>query len=169
MECNEALQKVLHSFEQYYTVKTDGIAEPFCALAEFHAHGEQYFLVRSAKVADIDSNEYVFFAQTQNLSQEQLLSLNDAAWQQGLEFIKPYFGHRNSDISLVVFSQNAEEDTKKSVKKINHYKSYKFGFYGFSAYNFVLFDFSSQQLFSNWRGKNLKNNLQKILFTGGTK
>lgn len=62
MESDDALQTVLRAFEPFYTVQTRGIDAPFCALAEFHAHGEQFFLTKAAKVADIDTNEYVFFA-----------------------------------------------------------------------------------------------------------
>ena len=55
------LQKLLHSFERYYNVREECVVAPFSAEAEFHSHSEQYFLVKSAHVADIDSNEYVFF------------------------------------------------------------------------------------------------------------
>ena len=66
MELSQAIEKILPSFEQYYTVKKD-TDPPFCAEAEFRSHNEQYFLVRSAHIADIDSNEYVFFAAVKSL------------------------------------------------------------------------------------------------------
>lgn len=164
MEGDDALQKVLRAFERFYTVKTCDVDAPFCALAEFHAHGEQFFLTKAAKVADIDTNEYVFFAQEKFLDKERLASLAETAWERGLGFVKPYFGHKNSDVSLVILADEGDSAAKKFVKKFRRYKSYKFGFYGWSALNVSFCDFSSRKVFSNARGENLKQNLQKILF-----
>ncbi len=164
MENDDALKKVLCAFEKFYTVKTCGIDAPFCALAEFHAHGEQFFLTKAAKVADIDTNEYVFFAREKFLGAARLSDLAEEAWKRGLSFVKPYFGHKNSDVSLVILAGESDADAKNFVKKLRRYKSYKFGIYGWSAFNASFCDFSSQKVFSNSRGENLKKNLQKILF-----
>ena len=61
MDSFYAIKKLLPAFEQYYTVNKES-EPPFCAQAEFRSHNEQYFLVRSAHIADIDSNEFVYFA-----------------------------------------------------------------------------------------------------------
>ena len=58
MEPSDAIKQILPAFEQYYTVKKEDITPPFCSEAEFRSHNEQYFLVRSAHIADIDSNEF---------------------------------------------------------------------------------------------------------------
>ena len=163
MESDTALQKVLRAFEKFYTVKTCGVDSPFCAHAEFHAHCEQFFLTKTAKIADIDTNEYVFFAQEKFLDSAHLVALTETAWKRGLRFVKPYFGHKNSDVSLVVLADESDLDAKKFVRKLHRYKSYKFGIYGWSAFNISFCDFSSQKIFSNSRGENLKKNLQKIL------
>lgn len=164
MENDDALQKILRAFEKFYTVKTCEVAAPFCALAEFHAHGEQFFLTKAAKVADIDTNEYVFFAREKFLDAARLSDLAEDAWKRGLSFVKPYFGHKNSDVSLVILADESNSDAKKIVKKIRRYKSYKFGIYGWSAFNVSFCDFSLREVFSNSRGENLKKNLQENLF-----
>lgn len=164
MENYDALQKVLRAFEKFYTIKACDVDLPFCALAEFHAHGEQFFLTKAAKVADIDTNEYVFFAREKFLDAARLADLADEAWERGSRFIEPYFGHKNSDVSLVVLSDESDSDAKKLVRKLRRYKSYKFGIYGWSALNVSFCDFSSREVFSNSRGVNLKKNLQKIFF-----
>ncbi|MDE5580869.1 MAG: hypothetical protein K2I95_05550 [Treponemataceae bacterium] len=164
MENDDALKKILRAFEKFYTVRTCDVAAPFCALAEFHAHGEQFFLTKAAKVADIDTNEYVFFAREKFLDAARLADLADEAWERGLSFVKPYFGHKNSDVSLVILADESDSDAKKIVRKLRRYKSYKFGIYGWSAFNVSFCDFSSRKVFSNSRGENLKKNLQEILF-----
>ena len=62
MDVSQALEKLLPAFRQYYTINNDTPTQPFVAEAEFRSHNEQYFLVRSAHIADIDSNEFVYFA-----------------------------------------------------------------------------------------------------------
>lgn len=166
MESDDALQTVLRAFEPFYTIKTFGIDAPFCALAEFHAHGEQFFLTKAAKVADIDTNEYVFFARETFLDAPHFAELAEEAWKRGSRLVTPYFGHKNSDVSLVILADKSDAAAKKCVRKFRRYKSYKFGMYGWSAFNVSLCDFASQKIVSNPRGENLKKNLQQILLCG---
>ena len=65
-------EKILECFKRYYNVSTENIAQPFIARAEFKSHNEQYFLVKAAKVADIDSNESVFFYDADSAHNEAL-------------------------------------------------------------------------------------------------
>ena len=72
MAPSDAIKQILPAFEQYYTIKKEDITPPFCNEAEFRSHNEQYFLVRSAHIADIDSNEFVYFADPEELTAEKL-------------------------------------------------------------------------------------------------
>ena len=156
MKVDEDLQRVLSSFKQYYNIKTDEVTKPFAAEAEFHSHNEQYVLVKAAKIADIDSNEYVFFAATEKLTLSDLLTLDQKAWEEGLSRVNPSCGHRNSDISLIIITQAIDEDAKKQIKKLKHYKSYKFGFYGWSQYRLIAYDLSENKAWCNRTGSILK-------------
>lgn len=53
----EALGRILRSYQTYYNIKTEAVEPPFAAEAIFGSHNEQYFLIKKAKVADIDTNE----------------------------------------------------------------------------------------------------------------
>ncbi len=162
MKNNEVLDKVLRSFQHYYDIKTEGVSSPFSAEAVFHAHTEQYFLVKAAKLSDIDSNEYVFFALTDTLTEENLLHFDDCAWKEGLSRVKPAPGHRNSDISLVILADAIDESALKKIKKLRHYKSYKFSFYGWSNYRLFAYDLSRGKGASNRLGKDLKRYISSI-------
>ena len=50
MTAKEALEKLLPSFVRYYNIKTEEVAEPFSAEAEFYTHDESYFLFKEAKM-----------------------------------------------------------------------------------------------------------------------
>ena len=112
MEPSQVIKKLLPAFQQYYTIKENDVTPPFCAEAEFRSHNEQYFLVRSAHIADIDSNEFVYFAALSDLDEAKLEELVTSAWQNGLSRVKPHEGHRNSDVTLLIFADRITDETK---------------------------------------------------------
>ena len=166
MELPQAIEKVLPAFERYYTVKNVP-NPPFCAEAEFRSHNEQYFLVRSAHIADIDSNEFVFFATIPNLDSQNLNELTKSAWETGLSRVKPYNGHRNSDITLIILTNKIDDETKKAIKKTRLYKSYKFSFWGWSNFKLTVVELDSQGIYFNRFGKDYQKLLNKNIFNKG--
>ena len=169
MDSFYALNKILPAFEQYYTVKKDDITPPFCAEAEFRSHNEQYFLVRSAHIADIDSNEFVYFATLSDLDNAKLEELVNAAWQTGLAKVHPHEGHRNSDITLIILTEKLQDETKIKIKKTKLYKSYKFSLHGWSHFKLAVCDLNSTdkdgapEVFSNRQGKDFIKLIKKNL------
>ena len=152
----KALDSILKRFSEYYNVQTKNIKPPFCALAEFHSHSEQYFLTKAARIACMDANEYVYFFCAPKLDEEKLLLIDGQAWRQGLEKVQPKSGHKCSDITLIALAQNVSDGAKKLATKLRHYKSHKFGLWGWSAYRALVYETSSKTAVSNWRGRDLK-------------
>ena len=101
MTPNEALEKLLPAYTRYYDVSYDA-APPFSATAEFHSHGEKYILVRKAKLWDMDSHEYVYFAARDALNEPELQALVDAAWGDAIPRVEPSRIHRDSDVRRVL-------------------------------------------------------------------
>ena len=166
METSQALEKILPAFEQYYTVNKES-NPPFSAQADFRSHNEQYFLVRAAHIADIDSNEFVYFATTKSFTKEQLEDFSKQAWESGLSKVKPYNGHRNSDVSLIILADNLAEDKNqliKQIKKTKLYKSYKFSFHGWSNFKLVVVDLETQDIYFNRFGKDYRKLIEKNIF-----
>ncbi len=167
MEHSQAIEKILPAFQQYYTIKKDNVTPPFCAEAEFRSHNEQYFLVRSAHIADIDSNEFVYFADPEELTEEKLDQLINAAWTAGLAKVRPHEGHRNSDVSLLIFTKSLSPETALKIKKTKLYKSYKFSFHGWSHFKLTVADLSSLDdkgipaLYCNRQGKDFAKLIKK--------
>jgi len=169
MAPSDAIKVILPAFEQYYTIKKEEITPPFCAEAEFRSHNEQYFLVRSAHIADIDSNEFVYFATTVSLDPAKLEELVKAAWESGLAKVKPYNGHRNSDVSLLIFTKLISPETAIKIKKTKLYKSYKFSLHGWSHFKLAVCDLGTTgkdgapEVFSNRQGKDFIKLIKKNL------
>ena len=155
METNDILQAVLRSFVHYYNLK-EKPTPPFAAEAEFHSYSEQYFLTRAAHIADIDSHEYVFFAEEDHLTPERLEELERTAWDVGLSRAKPGPGHRNSDVALIIIADRIEETAFRQVSKIKRSKSYRFSLHGWSNFRVLAYEVSSDRVASNRAGKSLK-------------
>lgn len=160
--CDEQMEQLLDSFRRYYTVKSPSCAPQFAAEAEFHSHTERYFLTKEAHIADIDSNEYVFFAKEGQLTKEKLSRLDESAWQTGLARVKLYSGHRNTDVSLLVVCEAADEDARKQAGKLRHYKSYRFGFLGWSGYRLLVYENATGTVTTNRLGANLRSVVSKL-------
>lgn len=86
----EALERVLRSYQTYYNIKTEAVEPPFAAEAIFGSHNEQYFLIKKAKVADIDTNETVYFATEESLSKDRLLELDSSPGNGELPTCNPH-------------------------------------------------------------------------------
>ncbi len=163
MSTDEALSALLPLFRNYYNVITDNVDGPFDAEAVFESHNEQYYLVKAAKIADVDMNEYVFFAKCDRLDEDRLKELDRMAWERGLSRVKPGYNHRSSDITLIIVADTIDTATRRSVKRTRHYKSYKWGFNGWSNYRLVAMDCSEGRAYYNRHGRNLKKILGNIL------
>lgn len=163
MDSKEAQNKLLPLFERYYNVETENVRSPFDATAVFKTHNEQYVLVKAAHIADIDSNEYVFFASCDFLSIDNFSEYDKSAWEQGLDKIEPYYGHRNSDVTLIITANCIDEEVIKMVRKARHSATYKFGLHGFSNYRLAVIECSKGRAFFNHQGRSLKKLVNSII------
>ena len=162
MEMEEKLEKLLRSFERYYNVRRENVEEPFVAEAEFSLHDEQYFLVKSARLSEADSKEYVYFATEERLDSEGFLALDEAAWNRGVSRVRPHASHRNTDIVLVILAEEMEEEVFSVIPKTKHYKSYRLGFQGWSHYRLIAVELSSGRVATNRQGRSLEKLVRNI-------
>ena len=162
MTAKEALDTLLKSYVQYYDVFREDVEPPFAAEARFHSHGETYVLVKSARISEADSHEYVYFAAEEHVDLSRLDVLDAAAWERGLSFVKPHSAHRNSDVTLIILAEHIDPDVMEAVKKRKHYQSYRFGLQGWSNFRLVALETSSGQLACNRQGRDLRKLFRNI-------
>ena len=162
MTANEALERLLPSYIRYYDVIREDVEPPFAAEARFHSHGETYVLVKSARISEADSHEYVYFAVEESLDTERLLELDKTAWERGIAHVKPHNAHRNSDVTLIILAEHIDPAAKAAIKKSKHYQSYRFTFQGWSSYRVIALETSSGDLVYNRLGQDLKKLFRNI-------
>ena len=152
----DALNALLRSYRRYYDILTEDVEPPFAAEAVFHTHDEQYFLLKSAKLSEAESHEYVFFATAENLTLDDARKLDQCAWERGLSRVKPSSYHRSSDVTLIILADKIAPDAAEYIKKGRRYQSYRFTFHGWSSYKAVAMETSTGALSYNRRGRDLK-------------
>ena len=162
MTAQEALQTLLKSYYRYYNVKEEGVEPPFAAEAEFLSQDVQYFLVKSAKLGESESHEYIYFAAVEHLTLEQAQMLDETAWSRGMSHVEPKPNHRNSDVHLVVLADRIDDDAAKFLKKLRRYESYNHTFWGWSHYRVIALETSTGNLTCNRMGQILTKLFRNI-------
>lgn len=161
-DLNAAFERVMSAYNSYYDLNRVDPLEPFDAEAVFRIHDEQYILIKKAKVSEADSNEFVYFAKTDELSEEQFIELENTAWEDGLSRAKPQTNHRNSDVTVVIVTESVLPEAETAIRKSKKYKSYKWGIHGWSAHRVVVYDLGRHKLLYNRRGEELKEIFNNI-------
>ena len=162
MGLTEALGRLLTSFECYYNIKREDVTLPFAAEAEFHLHDSQYFLMKSAKISESDSREYIFFSLEEQLSLEKLIELDEKAWSECMNRVQPMDGHKNTDAALIILAEKIDGDAFSAVRSLRHTKSYRLGLWGWSNYRLIVFELSSGRIAHNRLGESLKRLVSNI-------
>ncbi len=163
MSTDETLLALLPLFRNYYNIKTEDVEAPFAAEAAFESHNEQYYLIKAAKVADVNINEYVYFAKCEDPDFSDVCQLVDRAWERGIAKVNPGYDHRNTDITLFVIAGTIDDDTRRQIRKIRRYKSWKWGFNGWSNFRLVAIECSTGRAYYNHQGRSLKKLVGNIL------
>ena len=90
----------------------------FYAEAVFDSKGEQYFLVKAAKIAETHSSEYVYFSDVAELDSDTLTTLVDKAWESGLSHVVPSSKHKNTDVVLYIVAESISAEALELLKKL---------------------------------------------------
>ena len=125
---------------------------PFQAAAEFHSHGESYLLIKSAKLWEMDSNEFVYFSAEDTLTAETVLHRIETAWNLAMPQIHPVF-----------LTNLLPEDARKLVSRTNRSKGYKHGMQGWSNLRLGAIELSTGRIACNRHGRDLKKLLSNIM------
>ncbi len=150
------LEKVIGSYERYYDINRETPTEPFIAEATFKSHNEEYFLVKSAKITEMDSMETAFFADVEELDEAGYDALIEKVWSETLERADAKPNHRNSDGILIITANVIDDAAKKKIRMTRRYKSYRFSFWGWSEVRVAAYEHHSGKIVSNRQGDVLK-------------
>ena len=163
MSLQEALDKLLPAFQRYYNINKEDVEAPFVAEAVFQSHNEQYFLIKSARISEANSNEFIYFYTADSITADEVEELDKCAWERGIGHVEPSYHHRNTDVALIIIADKIDEEAKKRIRTIKHSQSYKFGLNGYSNYRLIALELSTGQVAHNRQGQTLKKLVSNII------
>lgn len=159
------LQRLLASHETWFDVYRDYEfgGRMFPGYAEFHSHGEQYVLVKRAKLWEVDAFEYLFFEVADVLDAELLESLVQFMTTQAIQKVQPDPNHMTSYLSLVVIANRVPDEVKRLVRKTKFRKNFALGIRGWADLRLAVIDLTDRSVTTNSQGKDLRANLEANL------
>ncbi|MCR5399515.1 MAG: hypothetical protein K6E68_08305 [Lachnospiraceae bacterium] len=178
LDGDDVCEKFMESYSIYYNLirKDEGesaddasdvdrvtVTEPFFAQAVFDSKGEQYFLIKAAKVAEVDSAEYVYFARVDELTPEALEPLDKKAWETGISHVNPSVSHKNTDVVLIVIADDITPEAVETVKRARHSKTYMFALHGYSNYRLVAIGLNKGEAYFNRQASILRQLVGNII------
>lgn len=163
-EAHRVLDRLLEAHEVWFDVTRNYEygGQSFEGYAEFHSHGEQYVLVKRAKLWEVDAAEYIFFTQADVLDDALLNSLLGFMKTQAVNKVDPAPNHMKSYISLVIIAEHMEPGVGKRVKKAAFHKTYRFGLRGWAELRLCAIDLEARNVLTNAEGKAMKQALEEI-------
>lgn len=162
MSKEEILDRLLRAHQSYYDVfeNHEHAGRIFPGYAEFHTHGEQYVLIKRAKLWEVDSHEYLFFDFADRLDAERVSQDVRFMQEKAIEVVKPQPNHMSSNLGLVVIADSVDDDAARLLKKTRYRKNFKLGLEGWSDLRLAAIDLAGRRVVTNGAGKDMKQTLQ---------
>ncbi len=162
----QVLERLLKAHRAYFDVERDHAfaGRVFPGYAEFHTHGEQYVLVKRAKLWEVDSHQYLFFDTVERLDMPLLDELVQFMQAQALGKVKPKADHMSSDLGLILIADAVDDDVAAAVRKVRFRKNFKFGIHGWSDLIVAVVDLGRRRVVTNGAGKDMAGVLEANAF-----
>jgi len=164
-ERQKKLEKLLLAYQRYFDIKRDITIgdDRFDAFAEFHSTSEKYVLVKKAKLWSLENNEYAYFYLTDKLDLDGFQHIQKVALDAGMELVHPHSEHMYSFVTLVILSDEIDEDAKEALQKLRFEKNFRLSLHGWMEFRIAAINFSSGEIISNRSGKAVRELLEQNL------
>lgn len=162
----EFVEDLKGSYEVYYDLYPGKDSEkiPLAFRGEFHSRGEQYFLIKKAKIWSNETNEYVFVYSAPWFEADTIdLCVKDAL-DTALPLIHPHAEHNYSNVHTIFVADSVSEDIRKHIRKQKFSKSYRMSLHGFTLLKTGYIDLSGPEYGTNREGHDM-NKFFKDLFS----
>ncbi len=164
----DLLNRIVAAHQSYYDIRRDYLFEGrrFPAFAEFHTFGEQYVLVKRAKLWEVNTHDFMFFEIADVLDEKILQTMVEFITTKAIRKVNPSANHMSSALTLVIIANRCTDEAFKHVKSLRFRKNYRFGLRGWTDLRLAVVDLSRPQgkeVTTNAAGKQLKESLTSNL------
>lgn len=160
----EAVEKLLKSYEAYFNVTRFEEDSPLIARCDFFEHSQKYVLSKKAELWSTDCEEFLYIFSVADLDLETLNTCQKMAYEDGMSRLNIGPGHMYSFITSIFLCDTFEKDAVKVLKKTRIYKSFHFSLHGWMDYHTAAFSLDENKIVSNYSGRSTAKILKKVLF-----
>lgn len=160
------LTRLLAAHEAWFDITRDFeyAGHTFPGFAKFHSHGEQYVLVKRAKLWEVDAHELMFFELADHLDGDTLSRLVSFMTTEAVKMVDAKTNHMTTYLSLVVIADTVDDDIAQAVRATKFRKTYKLGLHGWADLRLAVIDLSRANVMTKAVGKELKAALEANAF-----
>ena len=159
----EAIDILCESYSGYFDIERFDDGAELAATCFLHVHSEKYVLVKSAKLWEADSNEYVYIFSVPHLTEEIFARCRDYAYKEGMTHIEPKAGHMCSYITALFVCDTCDDKALKVLKKTRIYKSFRLSYYGWMDFHTGVIALDNGMTAANGSGRSTAQLLKKTL------
>lgn len=164
-EKEEVLSRLLVAHEANYDVYRDYAfgGRTFPGYAEFRSYGEQYVLVKRAKLWEVNAFEYIFFSIVEHFDKATYDEFVRWMTNEALDKVQLVPNHMSSYLSMVVIADEVDDDVRRAIRHERFHKSFKLGFAGYADLRIAVIDMAAEDVYVNNMGQDMKSPLKANL------
>lgn len=161
---DEYFEKLLVCYSDYFDITRDTSYQELSVAAEaaFHSRSEKYVLVKKAQLWAAEAHEYVFFVRTGHLDGETFAAYSRVILEEGLSRVEPKKDHMYTYVTLIFLAESIAPEVPKLIAKTHCHRDYKMSVYGWMDYRVAARDCTTEKVYTNWAGRQLKKTLSSV-------
>lgn len=161
---DDVLKRVLAAHQAFYDIRRDYLFEGrrFPAFAEFHTYGEQYVLVKRAKLWEVNTHDFMFFETIDELDEARLAEEISFMTEKAIRKVPAGPNHMSSALTLIIIANHCSDEALALARKTRFRKNYRLTFHGWSDLRLAIVDLSREGeagVVTNTAGKKLRETL----------
>ena len=163
----ELEKKLIRSFDIYRNYEMGD--DKFHLYARYHMRSEKYFLVKSAKIYGLESNEYILVKMMENLDNRDLEIFKNSMINSIDELVELNDDHMSSVITGVLLTDKSldeiDDDVLKKISRFKYHKGFSFGFKGWVDIRLLLVSLKDGSNIANKKGEGVSEiySIKKLL------
>lgn len=164
------LTRLLAAHEAWFDVQRnfEYAGKTFPGFARFTSHGEQFVLVKRAKLWEVDAHELMFFELADHLDGDMLSQLVSFMTTEAVKMVEAKANHMTTYLTLVVIADTVGDDIARAVRTTRFRKNFKLGLHGWADLRLAVVDLGHANVLTNAAGKELKPVLQANAFSAAS-
>lgn len=162
-ERNEAVEKIISSYQYYYNINRIEDRQPIVARCDYFVENESHFLFRKARLWTAEQEQFLYLLDVENLDLETFETMNNYILSDGMDRLHVGPGHMSSEIVPVYICSGCDSKVYDILKGSAQRKSFRFTLHGWMDFYPVVVNLGKESADAPSAGKEVVKSISKIL------